>query len=243
MAAAATPASAKPDSQRLSQSLDELVERRVKFLTDYQDAAYAQRYASLVAKVRDAEARAMPGITELTEAVARYYFKLLAIKDEYEVARLYAETDFVKRIAAQFEGDYTLHFHLAPPTLNKPDAKTGVAKKSAYGPWMLKAFRVLAKLRKYRGTALDIFGRTAERKMERQLVADYEALVAELLGKLTPGNHATAVELASVPEHIRGYGHVKEAHLKTAKTREAALLAAFRAPTPAPKPAVVKVVV
>jgi indolepyruvate ferredoxin oxidoreductase len=108
---------------------------------------------------------------------------------------------------------------------------------------MLKAFRVLAKLRKYRGTALDIFGRTAERKMERQLVADYEALVAEVLGKLTPGNHATAVELASIPEHIRGYGHVKEAHLKTAKTREAALLAAFRAPTPAPKPAVVKVVV
>jgi indolepyruvate ferredoxin oxidoreductase len=232
-----------PDSQKLSDSLDEMVARRTQFLTDYQDAAYAQRYASLVSKVRDAEARAMPGITELAEAVARYYFKLLAIKDEYEVARLYAETDFVEQIASQFEGDYTLHFHLAPPTLNKPDAKSGVARKSTYGPWMMKAFRLLAKMRKYRGSAIDIFGRTAERRMERQLVADYEALVAEILAKLTPANHATAVELASIPEHIRGYGHVKEAHLKTAKTREAALLAAFRAPTPAPKAQVVKVVV
>ena len=111
----------------------------------------------------------MPGITELTEAVARYYFKLLAIKDEYEVARLYAETDFVKRVAAQFEGDYKLNFHLAPPVFNKPDPVTGVPRKSAYGPWMMKAFGVLAKMRKYRGTALDIFGTTAERRMERAL--------------------------------------------------------------------------
>jgi len=116
-----------------------------------------------------------------------------------------------------------------------------VPKKSVYGPWMMKAFRVLAKMRKYRGTALDVFGKSEERRKERALITEYEALVAEILAKLTPQNHATAVELASVPEHIRGYGHVKEAHLKTAKTREAALLAAFRAPTPAAKPMVVKV--
>jgi indolepyruvate ferredoxin oxidoreductase len=241
VAAAAIPAEAKPDSQRLSESLAEMIARRVKFLTDYQDAAYAQRYAALVAKVGDVEARVMPGITELTEAVARYYFKLLAIKDEYEVARLYAESDFTKRVAAQFEGDYKLTFHLAPPVFNKPDPLTGVPKKSVYGPWMLKAFGVLAKMRRYRGTALDIFGRTAERKMERALIGEYEAVVAEIIAQLTPAKHATAVELASVPEHIRGYGHVKHAHLTTAKKREAVLLAAFRSSEPAPKPTVVKI--
>jgi indolepyruvate ferredoxin oxidoreductase len=185
----------------------------------------------------------MPGITELTEAVARYYFKLLAIKDEYEVARLYAQTDFVQQVAAQFEGDYTLHFHLAPPLTSRIDPASGEPRKTTYGPWMLKAFGVLAKLRRYRGTALDIFARTAERRLERALVGEYEALVAEILAGLTAKNHVTAVELASIPEHIRGYGHVKERHLKAAKTREAALLNAFRAKEPAPAPAVVKVVV
>ncbi len=243
VAAAAMPAEAKPASQHLSQSLDEMVARRVEFLTQYQDAAYAKRYSDLVAQVRAAEAKVMPGITELAEAVARYYFKLLAIKDEYEVARLYAESDFKARVAAQFEGDYTLKFNLAPPIFNKPDPVTGVPKKTEYGPWMLKAFGTLARFRKYRGTALDIFGRTEERKLERALIGEYEAVVKEILAGLTPGNHATAVDLASVPEHIRGYGHVKLAHLKTAKTREAALLAAFRAPSVATKPAVVKVVV
>ncbi len=243
VAAAAVPAAAQSDSQRLSETLDEMIARRVKFLTAYQDAAYAQRYAALVAKVGEAEARAMPGITELTEAVARYYFKLLAIKDEYEVARLYAESDFVSRVAAQFEGDYKLTFNLAPPIFNKPDPLTGVPKKSVYGPWMLKAFGVLAKMRRYRGTALDLFGRSAERKMERALIGEYEKTVAEILAGLTPQNHATAVDLASVPEYIRGYGHVKEAHLQTARTREAALLAAFRSREPRPKPAVVKIAV
>ena len=213
VAAAAIPGT-KPDSQRLSESLDEMIERRMKFLTGYQDAAYAQRYAALVAQVGEAEARAMPGITELTEAVARYYFKLLAIKDEYEVARLYAESDFAQRVAAQFEGDYKLTFHLAPPVFNKPDPRTGVPRKSTYGPWMMKAFGLLAKMRRYRGTALDVFGRTAERKMERALIGEYETVVAEIVAGLTAKNHATAVDLASVPEHIRGYGHVKEAHVQ-----------------------------
>src|SRR4029453_15691312 len=192
VATAATPAEAKPDSQRLSQTLDEMVARRAQFLTDYQDAAYAERYTNLVAQVRSAESKAMPGITELSEAVARYYFKLLAIKDEYEVARLYAETDFAKRVAAQFEGDYKLTFHLAPPIFNKPDPVTGAPKKSTYGPWMMKAFGVLAKMRRYRGTALDIFGRTAERKMERALIGEYEAVVAEMLAQRTPAKPHTA---------------------------------------------------
>jgi indolepyruvate ferredoxin oxidoreductase len=218
----------KPDSQRLSHSLDEIIERRRAFLTDYQNAAYAKRYTDLVERVRNVEAAKQPGMADLSEAVARYYFKLLAIKDEYEVARLYAETDFVARVKAQFEGDYKLNFHLAPPTLNKPDAQSGEAKKSTYGPWMLPAFRVLAKLRGLRGTALDVFGKTEERKRERALIREYERLVDELLASLSPHNYETAVALASIPEHIRGYGHVKERHLAEAKKREAELLARFR---------------
>ncbi len=240
VAAAAVPSAARPDSQRLSQSLDETISRRVRFLTGYQDAAYAQRYAALLAKVGDAEARVVPGITDLTEAVARYYFKLLAIKDEYEVARLFAESDFVQRVDAQFEGDYRLSFHMAPPIFNKPDPVTGVPRKSTYGPWMMKAFALLAKMRRLRGTALDVFGRTAERRMERALLGEYETMVAEIVAGLTPANHAIAVELASIPEHIRGYGHVKQAQARTAKTREAVLLAAFRSSEPAAKPAVVR---
>ena len=228
VADAAIPPAAVPDSQRLSQSLDEVIERRVKFLTDYQDAAYAKRYVDFVTKVRAVEGAKQPGATDLTEAVARYYFKLLAIKDEYEVARLYAETDFVQRVANQFEGDYTLNFHLAPPTLNKPDAKTGVPKKSKYGPWMMSAFRVLAKMRRFRGTALDIFARSPERKMERALIGEYEAVINEILERLTPQNYSTAVDLASLPEHIRGYGYIKERNVRDVKLRETALLAQLR---------------
>ncbi len=231
VAAAAIPM-ATPETQRLSQSVDEMIARRAQFLTEYQDAAYARRYADFVGKVRTVETTKMPGSTALTEAVARYYFKLLAIKDEFEVARLYAETDFVARVAAQFEGDYKLKFHLAPPTINKADPATGEARKSVYGPWMMSAFRVLAKLRRLRGTALDPFSRTAERRTERKLIGDYEALVAELSSALAPHNHSIAVELARIPEHIRGYGHVKDRHLVAAKKKEAELLSAFREAKP-----------
>ncbi len=231
VSAAAIP-SAKPESQRLSESLDEIVARRTQYLTAYQHAAYAKRYTDLVTKVRTVETARAPGATALTEAVARYYFKLLAVKDEYEVARLYAETDFAERVAAQFEGDYKLTFHLAPPVWNKPDAETGEARKSAYGPWMMSAFRVLARLRRFRGTTLDILSKTAERRAERALIDAYESLMAELLAVLAPHNHSLAVELARIPEHIRGYGHVKARHLKVAKSKEAELLAAFRAATP-----------
>ncbi len=237
VAAAAIPA-AIPESQRLSTSLDEIVARRVAYLTAYQDAAYAQRYADFVAKVSAVETAKLAGSTALTEAVARCYFKLLAIKDEYEVARLYAETDFAARVAAQFEGDYKLVFHLAPPLVNKPDPVTGEATKTSYGPWMMRAFRTLAKLRRFRGTALDVFNRTAERKMERALIGEYELVIAELIAALAPHNHALAVALAGLPEHIRGFGHVKARHVDAAKADQAKLLAAFRAATPAAAKAV-----
>src|SRR5450432_4097286 len=214
-------------------SLDEMVTRRASFLTAYQDAGYAKRYTDFVEKVRTAEAARLPGLSALTEAVARYYFKLLAIKDEYEVARLYTDGEFARRVASQFEGDYKLSFHLAPPMSNKPDAVTGEAKKSVYGPWMMSAFKVLAKMKGLRGTELDIFGKTAKRRMERQLITDYEALLDELLPRLAAHNHAIAVDLASIPEYIRGYGHVKDRHLKAAKAKEAALVAAYRSAKPA----------
>jgi indolepyruvate ferredoxin oxidoreductase len=230
--AAAIP-EAKPDSQRLSTSLDEMIARRASFLTSYQDVAYAKRYSDFVAKVRAAEEQKLPGRTALSQAVARYYFKLLAIKDEYEVARLYTDGEFAKRVAAQFEGDYKLHFHLAPPLTNKPDPTTGEPGKSSYGPWMMSAFRLLAKMKGLRGTVFDVFGKSAERRVERQLITDYEALIEELLPRLAAHNHTLAVELASIPEQIRGYGHVKERHLKVAKAKEADLVAAFRAAKPA----------
>jgi indolepyruvate ferredoxin oxidoreductase len=145
----------------------------------------------------------------LAAAVARNYFKLLAIKDEYEVARLYAETDFLDRVAAQFEGDYSLCFHLAPPLLARPDPTTGKVVKRRYGPWMMTAFRWLAKARSLRGTRWDIFARSPERQLARQLIADYEDDLALIHARLDTGNLPAATELASWPEQVRGYGHVR----------------------------------
>ncbi|MEO8135773.1 MAG: indolepyruvate ferredoxin oxidoreductase family protein, partial [Betaproteobacteria bacterium] len=230
--ASAAPQRDGPGTQRFSESLDETIARRIDFLTGYQDAAYAKRYSDLVALVRQTESARVPNSTALTEAVARYWFKLLAIKDEYEVARLYTDGQFRQRLAAQFEGDYTLKFHLAPPLWVKADPVTGQVAKREYGPWMMKAFGVLAGMKRFRGTALDIFGRSPERRMERQLIKDFATLMDELLSRLAPHNHALAVELAGIPEHIRGFGHVKERHLKAAKAKEAGLLEAFRSAKP-----------
>ncbi|MFT4248505.1 MAG: indolepyruvate ferredoxin oxidoreductase family protein, partial [Pseudomonas sp.] len=217
------------DELRLSRSLEERIERRVAFLTDYQDAAYAARYRALVERVRAVEAQRAPGSTALTEAVARYYFKLLAYKDEYEVARLYTSGEFQQQLQQQFEGDYQVRFHLAPPLLARRDAHGQLVKRE-YGPWMFSAFKWLARLRKLRGTWLDVFGYTAERRTERQLIADYAATVVALLETLDADNVGLAAQIAGIPEHIRGYGHVKQAHLQEAKAHEAALLAQWRNP-------------
>ncbi len=213
--------------RRFSSSLEELVARRVEFLTGYQNAKYAQRYADLVERVRKVESDRLQS-SKLAEAVARNYFRLLAYKDEYEVARLHSDPAFRARIAAQFEGDYSLNFHLAPPLLSKIDPDTGHPRKKRYGPRMMTAFSILAKLKGLRGTPLDIFGRTAERRTERQLIAEYEGLVDELLAKLDRDNHAVALQLAALPAEIRGFGHVKESNLQTARVRWTELLARFR---------------
>jgi indolepyruvate ferredoxin oxidoreductase len=208
-------------------SLDELLQTRVAFLTGYQDAAYAQRYAGFVEKVRAAEAP-LGGGTPLAEAVARYLFKLMAYKDEYEVARLHTDAAFTAKIDAMFEGDYKLVHHLAPPLLAKTNEK-GELVKRPYGPWMRTAFGLLARLKSLRGTALDVFGRTEERRTERALIARYESTVTELLKTLAATNRTQAVEIARLPEDIRGFGHVKLRHLKAVEPRWDALMQRWRA--------------
>ncbi len=232
----ATPAEVVSLSPSLSRNLEEAIARRVEFLTGYQDAAYAERYRRLVERVREAEAR-KTGATGLAEAVARHFFKLMAYKDEYEVARLYSDPAFMRRIEGMFEGGYKLKFHLAPPVFNRPDPRTGEATKIEFGPWMMTAFRVLAKLKRLRGTRFDVFGMTEERRTERRLIGDYEATVSELLERLDHANHDLAVEIATIPDLIRGYGHIKRRHLDNAKRKEAGLLAAFRASRAAAKAA------
>ena len=207
-------------------SVDEIVAKRVEFLTGWQDAAYAARYKAFVDKVRAAE-RPLAS-TRLTEAVARYLFKLMAYKDEYEVARLHTDKRFLDGIAAQFEGDYKLVYHLAPPLLARKNEKGELVKQS-FGPWMRTAFGLLAKLKGLRGTALDLFGHTEERKTERALIGEYRRSIEEVLGTLTASNHALALDIARIPEEIRGYGHVKARHLAAARPKWEALLQQWRA--------------
>jgi indolepyruvate ferredoxin oxidoreductase len=211
-------------------SLDEMVKTRVDFLAGYQDAAYAARYAAFVDEVRAAEAvlgAAPGGGMPLSEAVARYLFKLMAYKDEYEVARLHTDRAFTDRIASMFEGEYKLVHHLAPPAIANRDAQ-GQLVKRPFGPWMRTAFGLLAKMKGLRGTALDPFGRTEERRMERALIGEYRACIEELLKTLAPDNRALAAEIARIPEDIRGYGHVKERHVKAARAKWQTLMQRWR---------------
>jgi indolepyruvate ferredoxin oxidoreductase len=230
---AAVEALAKPEVQdsarALSTSLDDIIARRVEFLAAYQNKDYAARYRRRVDAARAAESARTPGKSGLAEAVARYLFKLMAYKDEYEVARLHSDPAFLRQVRNEVDGDnLRLVFHLAPPLLARRDKTTGEPRKISVGPWMLGAFGVLAKLKFLRGTAFDPFGYTAERKAERQLMRDYETLLDELLAKLAHDNHHLAVGLAAIPERIRGFGHVKQRHIAAAKTDEAALLEQFR---------------
>ncbi|GKT22932.1 indolepyruvate ferredoxin oxidoreductase family protein [Acidovorax sp. SUPP3334] len=212
--------------------LAELVAKRERFLTGYQNAAYAAEYKAFVEKVQAAEARTGgkggKG-TRLSEAVARYLFKLMAYKDEYEVARLHTDAAFTAKIEGMFEGDYKLVHHLAPPLTARKNDK-GELLKQPFGPWMRKAFGVLAKLKGLRGTALDPFGRTEERRTERALIAEYRACIDELLAGLTADNLSLAADIARIPEDIRGYGHVKERHLKAARAKWAGLMEQWRHP-------------
>jgi indolepyruvate ferredoxin oxidoreductase len=218
----------RDDAAPEPQGLDALVEHRAALLKSYQNSAYAQRYRDAVRTIRIAEAKLTRGFSGLAEATARNLFTLMAYKDEYEVARLYTDGAFLKKLQRQFDGDFTLDYHLAPPLLARRDPTTGEPKKRVFGPWMRHVFKLLAWLRPLRGTALDVFSYTQERRMERRLIADYETILRELSTSLNPGNHALAIEIASLPAKMRGFGHIKARNVESAKACEAELLVLLR---------------
>jgi indolepyruvate ferredoxin oxidoreductase len=228
--ALARPVEQVPMQARGDASLDDIVARRAAFLTAYQNAAYAARYRAWVERAHKAETTLAPGKTGFAEAVARYLFKLMAYKDEYEVARLYTDGTFLAQVASEVGGDHTrFEFHLAPPLLARRDPNTGQPKKMAFGAWIYPLFRTLAAFKFLRATPFDPFGHSVERRVERRLIAEYEAMLSELMARLSADNHALAVSLAAIPEKIRGFGHVKARHLAAAKAEEATLLEQFRA--------------
>ncbi len=219
---------AKPIRIEFPQKLEDIVKRRVDFLTAYQDEKYANRYQTLVDKAQRAESNLGQG-RWLSKAVARNFFKLLAYKDEYEVARLFTQTGFFERLDKQFEGNYKIAFHLAPPLLTRPDPDSGITRKVRFGPWMRHAFHILAKFKGLRGTMFDPFGYTAERKMERRMIDDYEQTLATLLSSLRKDNYELAAEIAGLPEQVAGFGHVKQRNISKALRRREELLAQFGA--------------
>ncbi|HEY1878656.1 MAG TPA: DUF6537 domain-containing protein, partial [Caulobacteraceae bacterium] len=230
---AAVNAAAKPTlrvEKPVARTTPEIVAKRVELLTAYQDKAYAERYSAFVDKVARAEKDKAPGRRGLAEAVAKSLYKLMAYKDEYEVGRLYSDGEFLKKLGTQFEGDYKVTFHLAPPLFADRDPATGQLKKREYGAWVMPMFRVLASMKRLRGTRLDLFGYTAERRRERRLIGEYEATVDTLLTSLDQNNHALAIQIAALPETMRGFGHIKDKNIDLAKKREASLLAAYRNP-------------
>ena len=219
---------AKPKRFRnLSQSVEEIVDVRADFLTSYQNNDYARGYRTVVERVKVKES-SDPSIEGLTKLVAKYYFKLLAYKDEYEVGRLYTEGAFKDKIDELFEGNYKLKFHLAPPLLAKKDPETGHLKKSEYGSWVLNIFKILSRLKFLRGTKFDIFGWTAERRMERQLIDDYRTLVDEIIDSVDHTNLDLAKQLLALPEEIKGFGHVKENNVAKVMKDWERMLESFR---------------
>ena len=232
LAAGLVDAQAKADTPSAPQidpnSLEDVVRHRHGLLVDYQNLAYADRYKALVERVQQREAKLGMARPVLALAVAKNYYKLLAYKDEYEVARLHSSPEFTKQLSETFAGDYQLRFNLAPPLIAKRDKQTGHLLKREFGPWMLKAFRLLAWLKGLRGTPFDLFGYAKERRMERRLIADYEQMLAQWLPALSTANYDTAVALAELPEEVRGFGHVKEAGVRRMQERKKRYLAQFQ---------------
>ena len=211
------------------ESLDSLIGRFAHELIAYQDEAYAARFRLLVERVRLAETLLDVGPARpLTEAVARSLFKLMGYKDEYEVARLYADPAFKAKLASQFGGEGKLKVLLAPPLLSRTDPATGRPRKMSFGPWVFTVFKILAKLKTLRGTRFDPFGWMAERRTERRLVEEYEATVDTLLRSLSPANVEAAAVIAALPMRIAGFGPIKMARIAEVKASEKELLAAFR---------------
>ena len=212
-------------------ALTDIIEHRMGLLTRYQNAAWAQRYRRLVDQVSKAEQALLPGTDSLAVAVARNFAKLMAYKDEYEVARLHSDPEFKARLREAFEDGANYRYNMAPPLFSKRDPVTGHLRKREFGQWVGKAFAVLARFKSLRGTPLDLFGYTEERRMERELIAHYEQQMLALIEHLMPANHSVAVQIASLPTQMRGFGHIKEENVKRAKALEAELIADFHNPS------------
>ena len=218
-----------PEPTQAESTIDPMA-LRMEELTAYQNAAYAERYEAWVRRIQQAENERTPGQTGLTDTVIAAYFKLLAYKDEYEIGRLYSDGRFKKRLQEQFEGSLRLQLHLAPPLLASRDSRTGEPRKTAFGPWVLIVFRLLAALKGLRGTPFDVFGFSAERQLERRLIRDYEDLLDEISRKLCPDNHADAIALAAQPQAIRGFSVLKMKSAADVDLEKKALLERFRSP-------------
>jgi indolepyruvate ferredoxin oxidoreductase len=221
------------EAEHKVETLNDVIAIRRKLLTDYQNSAYANKYSDLVEWMRKREQELMPGSERMTAAVAHNYAKVMAYKDEYEVARLYTNGEFKQNLKETFEGDFEIKFNLAPPTISKKNPRTGELIKREYPSWMMNVFNVLARFKSLRGTALDIFGKTEERRMERRLIGEYEALTRHVIEKFSPEKIDQAAELLSLYDDIRGYGHIKERNYKEVKQKESALLAKFEGKLPA----------
>jgi indolepyruvate ferredoxin oxidoreductase len=206
--------------------LDATIADRIQRLTDYQNAEYAQRYANIIDTVRNADPRAQEA-DSITQAAARNLFKLMAYKDEYEVARLHSNSEFKQQLQEKFEGDFELRFNLAPPLFSKRDPETGHLLKREFGPWMMQAFAMLAPFKFLRGTRFDLFGYTAERRQERRDIDDYIALLEQLMAGLDEGNYVSARELAQMPRKLRGFGHVKDRNRELLALQQAQLMRLF----------------
>lgn len=210
------------------ETLEEILARHCEALTAYQDSAYAQRYLDTITRIWDAERRVFPaGPSRLAIAAARSLYRLMAVKDEYEVARLYTDGTFRRSLEEQFEGDFTLRFHMAPPFLAPKDPQTGRPRKVALGPWLERAMRLLAQGRRLRGTVLDVFSWQEERRMEKRLLREFEIMLDTIAQRLTAQNHASAVALAELPSMVRGFGHVKAASAQRYEAEMARLRPAF----------------
>jgi indolepyruvate ferredoxin oxidoreductase len=215
----------KPKQEPPQLSLVELIDDRVRRLAQYQNDSYAAGFREFVEQVQRSDPNTEKGFTR---AVARSLYKLMAYKDEYEVARLYSDGEFRRKLEQQFEGNYKLSFHLAPPLLSRRDPQTGRLLKREFPSWTLQLFGLLARLRFLRGSALDIFGHTEERKQERADIKDYRDLVQGLLGSLEDSNYSIAIQLAEMSMQLRGFGHVKDGNRDKLASQREELLAQFR---------------
>jgi indolepyruvate ferredoxin oxidoreductase len=219
--------SAKVAAVKSEPTLDELIETRHGHLVDYQNRRWADQYRASVTDVHKAEEALGQTNLLLTRAVAQQLYRVMAYKDEYEVARLYAETDFMKEVRETFEGDFKVHFHLAPPLLNKETDAQGRPKKRRFGPWMFRAFRLLAKFRGLRGTVVDPFSYSADRKLDRSMLKDYQTLVARIGRELNASNYETFLQLAELPADVRGYGPVREQAAEAIREKQTQLIKAL----------------